>query len=333
MSAKVIIGKQLPKPKFSSTGETVFGQTLKSAPSFGSLKPKLKYQWLRGGKPINRATKSSYRLSADDIGKVVQVVVTAQLKGYATQEFKGKAFKRVSPASFLRISPSITGTLKIGRNLKASIGSLGAKDPKLEYQWLRAGKVIEGATRSKYKLTRSDAGKAISVRVRAIKPGYRTMSVTSPRLDSWVRTTITETYYADSLPCVNIAGTFEPCNPGYNSESGRGMWLYSDTSGDMAVASSIPTTGAVQKWRVTFGQATTYNWLFDRTDTWGFYPTTDFLTYGPATSLYQGNRGDITTSWSRMVDNSTSRVYFAITGAWYSSMYYETVTIEYETIQ
>jgi hypothetical protein len=327
-SAYLKVGKQLPKAKFSSTGKPVFGETLKSTVTFGSLKPKVSYQWFRGGTPISRATKSSYRLTVADVGKKVHVVVSARLKGYATQEFKGKTSRSVSSAKFTKSTPAITGTFGVGRTLKASTGSVGASNAKKEYQWLRAGKTIDGATKSKYKLTRADAGKKISVRVKVTKAGYKTMSVTSPRLDSWVRETIKTTYHADSLPCVRIVYSFEPCNPGWGSSSGRGMWLYSDTSGRMAVASSIPTVGAVQKWRITFGDATTSS------DTWGFAPTySNYLSYDRVTILRQGERGDITTNWSTFVDPSTNRVHFAILGAWYSSMYYETVTIEYETIR
>jgi hypothetical protein len=40
-SSALKVGKQLPKPKFSSTGKTMFGETLKSTVTFGSLKPYL----------------------------------------------------------------------------------------------------------------------------------------------------------------------------------------------------------------------------------------------------------------------------------------------------
>jgi hypothetical protein len=332
-SLGLTVGKQLPKPKFSSTGKTMFGQTLKSTVTFGSLKPKVSYQWFRSGTPISRATKSSYRLTVADIGKKVHVVVSARLKGYATQEFKGQTSRTVSLATFTKTPPKITGTFGVGRTLKASTGSVGASNAKREYQWLRAGKTIEGATKSKYKLTRADAGKKISVRVKVTKAGYKTMSVTSPRLDSWVRTTITKTYHADSLPCASIGYSFRPCDRDIFSDSGRGMRLYSDGMDEMIVASSIPTTGAVQKWRVTFGQAATSG------STFFFFPTSqnpnDWSGWTTGMSFRLGSiydRSDLTSEWTSNV-GSSNRVHYVITSFAWASMRYETVTIEYETIR
>jgi hypothetical protein len=253
-------------------------------------------------------------------------VVTARLKGYGTQEFKGKASKTVRSATFTKSTPTVTGNFGIGKTLKASIASLGAKNAKKEYQWLRSGKAIPGATKSKYKLTINDAGKKISVRVKAVKAGYKTMSVTSPSLDSWVKTTVTETYYAYSLPCLEVGNSYEPCNP-----SGYGMWLYSDPFGGMAIASSIPTTGAVQKWRLTFGQAITYG------DTFLMYPTSrdpyNVSNWTSGTRIVTGyDNVDFTTNWSKNV-GSSDEVHFVISSRTYSSMRYETVTIEYETIK
>jgi trypsin len=327
-SSPLAVGKSLPKPKSSLNGEPVFDKVLKSEFSFGSLKPKLSYQWMRNGSPINRATKSSYRLTTSDIGKKVHVVVTARLKGYGTQEFKGKASKTVRSATFTKSTPTVTGNFGIGKTLKASIASLGAKNAKKEYQWLRSGKAIPGATKSKYKLTINDAGKKISVRVKAVKAGYKTMSVTSPSLDSWVKTTLTETWYAPSLPCVEVVNTFEPCSP-----SGLAMYLYSDSRGSMVVASSIPTTGAVQKWRLTFGEVTTYG------DTFTMNPTSrdpyGVSNWSSPTPIRTSGYDDIdvTTNWTNNV-GSSDEVHFIIrSSARFAFMRYETVTIEYETIQ
>jgi trypsin len=333
-SSDLKVGKQLPKPKFSSTGKTLFNETLKSSVTFGSLKPKLSYQWFRDGTPISRATKSSYRLAVADVGKKVHVVVSAKLNGYATQEFKGKTSRTVSPATFTKTPPRITGTFGIGRTLSAAIGSVGASKTKKEYQWLRAGKTIEGATKSKYKLTRADAGKKISVRVKVTKPGYKTMSVTSPRLDSWVRTTITKTYWANSLPCEPIGNSFDPCDPDFFSDSGRGVRLWSHGDAEMIVASSVPTTGAVQRWRLTFGQLSTDG------DKFYWFPSSqnpsDESSWTSGNSFVWGsvfNRSNLTTDWTKNV-GSANRVHYVITSfATFGSMRYETITIEYETIR
>lgn len=54
----------------------------------------LKIQWLRGGKPIPGATKSSYRLTKKDAGKRVSVRVTGTKAGYLTVS-KDSALRRI----------------------------------------------------------------------------------------------------------------------------------------------------------------------------------------------------------------------------------------------
>ena len=49
----------------------------------------------------------------------------------------------------------------------------------LGYQWLRNGVAISGATGSTYKLTATDKGKRITVRVTGTKTGYTTLVKTS----------------------------------------------------------------------------------------------------------------------------------------------------------
>jgi hypothetical protein len=54
---------------------------------------KYKYQWLRNGKAIKKATKSTYKLTAKDKGKKISVKVTGTLSGYTTKAVKSKATK------------------------------------------------------------------------------------------------------------------------------------------------------------------------------------------------------------------------------------------------
>jgi hypothetical protein len=70
-------------PKISGTRRV--GKTLKAHP--GTWRPahvKFSYQWLRSGKPIAKATKSSHRLTKADRGHRIRVRVTGRLAGYVT---------------------------------------------------------------------------------------------------------------------------------------------------------------------------------------------------------------------------------------------------------
>jgi hypothetical protein len=68
----------------TAEGTLVEGSTLTAKPGTWTKKTKLSYQWLRDGAVIAKATKSSYKLTATDVGKVVTVRVTGKLSGYGT---------------------------------------------------------------------------------------------------------------------------------------------------------------------------------------------------------------------------------------------------------
>ena len=113
-----------PDPTVSGTAK--IGQTLTA--STGTWKPtpaKLTYQWLRGGKAISGATKSSYKVLVDDAGAKLSVAVTGSKDGYTTVTTTSDATTAVSGA-VTASTPKISGTAKVDSTLKASAGTLGA---------------------------------------------------------------------------------------------------------------------------------------------------------------------------------------------------------------
>lgn len=70
-------------PKVSGTAK-VKKKLKASAGTWGPKGVKLSYQWLRNGKPIKGATKTSYKLVKKDAGKKISVKVTGKLSGYST---------------------------------------------------------------------------------------------------------------------------------------------------------------------------------------------------------------------------------------------------------
>ncbi|GAA1801588.1 hypothetical protein [Nesterenkonia flava] len=167
-----------PAPTLSGT--TKVGSTLTAKP--GTWAPgdaQLGYQWLRDGKAIKGATKSTYRLKDLDAGKKVSVRVTGAKNGYASVA-KTSGTRSVPMQTLTAVpTPTVSGTAKVGASLKAAPGTWGPKDTSLSYQWLREGKAIMGATKSTYKLSASDAGKKVSVRVTGKKTGYASQAKTS----------------------------------------------------------------------------------------------------------------------------------------------------------
>jgi len=82
--------------------------------------------------------------------------------------------KTISPAGTVTIS----GTAKVAKNLSARPAGW-MKRVSSHYQWLRNGFSIPNATSSKYKLTATDMGRVISIRLTVTKPGYPSITVES----------------------------------------------------------------------------------------------------------------------------------------------------------
>lgn len=76
-------------------------------------------------------------------------------------------------------TPKLIGTARVGSTLTAKPGSWAPAPVKLSYRWYRGASAITGATRSNYALTKSDAGKKISVRVTGRRTGYVTVTKAS----------------------------------------------------------------------------------------------------------------------------------------------------------
>ena len=68
--------------------------------------------------------------------------------------------------------PTISGTVEQGETLTAVAGTWAPAPVELEFQWLRDGSPIPGATGPTYQVGAADEGARISVRVTAAKPGY-----------------------------------------------------------------------------------------------------------------------------------------------------------------
>ncbi len=180
-----------PDPTVSGTAK--IGQTLTA--SAGTWKPtpaKLTYQWLRGGKAISGATKSSYTVLVDDAGAKLSVAVTGSKDGYTSVTTTSDATSAVS-GTVSGSTPKISGTATVDSTLKASAGTWGPSGVKLAYQWYRGADAIDGATATSYKVTAQDSGKQLSVRVTGSLDGYAAVTKASAPL-AVGKLTFTTTY-------------------------------------------------------------------------------------------------------------------------------------------
>lgn len=76
-------------------------------------------------------------------------------------------------------TPKWVGSVRVGKTLTARPGAWKPTQVALNYQWLRDGKAIGGATAPAYTLAAADKGKRISVKVTGSKAGFDTTSRTS----------------------------------------------------------------------------------------------------------------------------------------------------------
>ncbi|URQ92795.1 Ig-like domain-containing protein [Pseudoalteromonas sp. SCSIO 43101] len=141
----------------------------------------ISYQWLRGGVAISGATNSTYVLSQEDVG--------AQISVRASYTDGGSTDESVTSSptnSVVNINDAPTGDVTIsgtptqGQTLTAS-NTLADEDGlgTINYQWLRDGVAISGATNTTYVLSQEDVGAQISVRASYTDGGSTDESVTS----------------------------------------------------------------------------------------------------------------------------------------------------------
>jgi large repetitive protein len=171
----------LVKSAPSITGTGKVGTTLTSTPAQWALADvSEKYQWLRNGENISRATAATYTVTTADIGKSLSLRVTGTKSGYAPGTAVSNTISAVQGAAAVNTAPpAVTGDRKVGAYLSASAGTWTGTSLRYTYQWLRNGNPISGATSSRYRVATADAARLISVRVTAARTGYAAGSATS----------------------------------------------------------------------------------------------------------------------------------------------------------
>jgi hypothetical protein len=157
------------------TGRPAVGQQLTA--STGDWKPAAKsyaFQWAANGVAIKGATGRTYLLPAAVLGKRLTVTVTASrtgaTSGTATSPPTAPVAKGAAPKA--TTGPAISGTAKVGATVRAIPGTWSPKPDAYRYEWRLNGKLIGGATTASLKVTRSMAGKKLTVTVVATKNGY-----------------------------------------------------------------------------------------------------------------------------------------------------------------
>lgn len=164
----------VPQATISGTGRVGSVLTDTTASSTPNSVPTR--QWLRDGVPIAGATATTYRLTTADAGRLISLRVSFARPGYMAQERTATA---VPVAALNTAKPVVSGTPRVGKRLSATVGRWSAPGHSFTYQWLRNGKAIPRATSARYRATKADRKKSLSVRVTARRSGFPLVLATS----------------------------------------------------------------------------------------------------------------------------------------------------------
>ncbi|WP_307099909.1 hypothetical protein [Arthrobacter globiformis] len=141
-------------------------------------------QWYRDGVAIPGATSMDYSVQLADIGHAVSIRLTLTKPGYATHTVESLPTAKATPAVFVAPIPVVNGAVKVGNVLTFDTTTWNTGrasnfyDPQLtkRYQWYRSGVAVPGEIGPGYRLSATDLGKRVKLRVSISKPGYATVT-------------------------------------------------------------------------------------------------------------------------------------------------------------
>ena len=127
------------------------------------------YHWYAGGKEVG--TGASYQLTEADKGKTITVKAeytdgkqhAESVSSSATAAVEDSGTTPPPGAPNQPGSVAISGEAKVGGELTATVSDGDGVPNSVQYQWLRDGQPIDGATGKTYRLTAADAGHKITV--------------------------------------------------------------------------------------------------------------------------------------------------------------------------
>lgn len=151
------------------------------------------YRWLRNGADISGAVGNAYVVNTADAGKKISVRITASKPGFASAAATSASTSVIAAVTALKNTskPVVSGSLAVRKTLTVSVGKWNLTGLSYTYQWQRDGKSISGATAKSYKITATDAGSRMSVRVGASKAGYSPVYATSAKSKAVAKLTST----------------------------------------------------------------------------------------------------------------------------------------------
>ena len=136
------------------------------------------YQWMLDSKPIEGATKTTYKILDEQLGHKIKLRITLKKAAVKDTVYFSSTKKVLAKALTKTPIPTTEGKAKIGHTLKAITGTWDDQVT-LKIQWLRNGNPINNATKTSYKISKLDFDQHITVKVTGTKPGFATVTRTS----------------------------------------------------------------------------------------------------------------------------------------------------------
>ncbi|WP_244929059.1 lamin tail domain-containing protein [Nocardioides sp. W7] len=183
-------------PKVGETITATHGAWTSCIPDEFEWRSGYNYQWLRDGQPIAGATDAvaevkkreggggpkqvSYTVTPADAGHVISLRVSAASNLLKAASATSTSTAQVAAGGFSASpAPTIDRTApKVGETLTATTAAWSPVAG-FDYQWLRDGQPITGASSASYPTVAADLGKPISVRVTGTADGYEAAQRTS----------------------------------------------------------------------------------------------------------------------------------------------------------
>jgi hypothetical protein len=204
-TAAIVAGSFTSTPNPTISGIAKVGSTLTAKTgTWAPVPAKVSYYWKAAGVLIQNAdlAKSTYTLTAAEIGKKISVTVYMEKPGFNANHTDSAFTSTVLAKTFTATpSPTIAGITKVGRTLTAQTAAWTPVVTSTGYQWKRSGVAISGATASTYKLSSLDRGNTITVVVTGTRSGYTTVSKSS------AATTVIAAGALTATPTPTIGGT------------------------------------------------------------------------------------------------------------------------------
>jgi hypothetical protein len=242
--------------------------------------PTLTHQWQRDNTDIPSATKNTYTIVQDDVGKQITCVETAtNSEGGVTTTPSNPTTPVVDPgapppppppppppgvAPKNTTKPEITGTARVGEKLEISNGTWDGSPTRYTYQWKKNNTVMPSETSSGYVIDKADIGEVFTCDVTAVNESGQT-TVTSDPTSKVVDAAPAPAAAAAAAPVPPAAAPKNTAKPKITGKAEVGQNLSVDPSEGWEDTSSLAITVQWQSngMNLPHGSSTTYKIVQD----------------------------------------------------------------------